>query len=141
MHVQHRLGEQQFSECICPQYLRPNLMVLDAISYKALVLVEGMLSSAMYIQNIVQHFMLLVLQWEGTVLLQQNNACPYDILVLFNIHWQHLRKFPWLYPYWNMYQAGTPLSMYGTWWEDTCLIHLAHLQLLWHSSTDVKGVE
>ena len=115
LRVRRRPGERCLVECIRPRHTgpTPGLMVWGAISYNSrspLVFVEGTLTSARYVQDVVRPALLPFLQQEGVVLFQQDNARPHAARATQRAL-QDVQKRPW--------PARSPdVSPIGTWWDD-----------------------
>lgn len=82
MRVWRRAGERHNQDCIRPRHTgpTPGIMVWGAISYTGrthLVIIEGTLNSARYIQTVIEPIVLPFLDRQGNMLFQQDNARPH----------------------------------------------------------------
>lgn len=80
--VWRRAGERRNQECIRQRHTgpTPGIMVWGAISYTGrtpLVIVEGTLNSARYIQTIIEPIVLPFMDRQGDLFFQQDNARPH----------------------------------------------------------------
>lgn len=122
MYLSTRHGPNPWHHCVC---------VISYISHLLLVFMCHVNPEHCSTHSVA------ILQQEFHVLFRQDNFCPSDTCATKHGLNKIFNKFSGQHDW----QTGSILHMYRMWWSKTCLIWLAHLQLLLYCINRCKRYE